>query len=119
MNNKVCRNCGNDLIENNVCANCGAVNFKKNKSYSEFTTSKLSTKKLLLVGGGVFTIILAISIFFIIQGIKPKYDDHDTSVNSNQYKCVHATSCDGKNCTYINKKGIEEHIVCESNNWYS
>ena len=119
MSNKICRNCGNNLKGSNVCPNCGTINFKENKGYSAFTTSKLSTKKILLAGGGVFIVILTISLYFIINGIKPKYNDHDTSVNSNQYKCIHATSCDGNNCIYIDKNGVKEQIVCESNNWYS
>ena len=118
MDNKVCRNCGKPL-STNVCSYCGAVNFKDPVEYSDFTTKKLQTKKILIVSGVVFAIVLVISLFFIIRGIKPKYNDHDTSVNSNQYKCSHATSCDGNNCIYINEDGTEEQIVCESNNWYS
>lgn len=118
MDNKVCRNCGKEL-KSNVCENCGAVNFKEPVEYSEFTTKKLSTKKILIGSGVVFVIALALSITFIVRGIKPKYDDHDTSAKSNTYKCNHATSCDGKNCIYTNEDGIEENIVCESTNWYS
>lgn len=118
MNNKVCRNCGMP-ITTNVCSYCGAANFQDPVEYSDFTTKRLSTKKILIASGAVFVIILAITVFFIIRGIKPKYNDHDTSVDTNQYKCIHATTCDGKTCIYKNEDGIEEQIVCETNNWYS
>lgn len=118
MDNKVCRNCGKPLTSK-VCSYCGATNFTDPVEYSDFTTKKLSTKKILIVSGGVFILVVILATFFIIRGIKPEYNDHDTSVNSNQYKCVHAKSCDGTNCIYVNDKGIEEKIICESNNWYS
>lgn len=118
MDNKVCRNCGKVLTKK-VCSYCGATNFTDPVEYSDFTTKKLSTKKILIVSGGVFLIVIGITLFFIFNGIKPEYDDHDTSVNTNQYKCTHTKTCDGNKCIYVNDKGIEEEIICDTNNWYS
>jgi hypothetical protein len=115
MDNKTCRNCGKTLTNGSKCIYCGAKNFDDPVSYSDFTTKKISTKKILIISSILLVIIIFLIVYFNINGIKPKYTTYDTTYNTNSYKCNHAKSCEDNICIYEDENGVEESIDCTNN----